>query len=1669
MSSVDNRVVQMQFDNKQFESGIKTSLDSLEQLDKSIHAAGSSKGMTGLSTAVETVQARFSALQVIAVTALANITNSAVNAGKKLLSSLTIDPVKTGLSEYETQINAVQTILANTESKGTTLDQVNSALDTLNAYADKTIYNFTEMTRNIGTFTAAGVDLDTSVNAIQGIANLAAVSGSNSQQASTAMYQLSQALSSGVVKLMDWNSVTNAGMGGQVFQDALKETARVSGVAIDEMIEKEGSFRESLKNGWLTAEILTDTLQKFTLTTEGLTEAQIEENRAMLKSKGYTDEQIEAIFKLGNTATQAATKVKTFSQLLDTTKEAAQSGWTQSWEIVVGDFEEAKLLWTNVSNIINDIIGASANARNEMLKSWKDLGGRTALIEALSNVFDGFVNLVTPIKEVFRELFPPTTGKQLYDITTGFKALTESFKKWTENAENIDKIKRTFKGLFAVLSIGKQLLGAVFKVFKTVLGITGEAAGGFLGVTASIGDFLVAIDKAIKGGNVFGVVADKISTVLLFIIKGVKNFVSAIASVFKGFANIDTSGVDAFTDKVKDRFEPLTALGEGIKKVFNVILAVLKKAAPVFLTLAGFIGDALGALGDAIMGALKSGDFSAVLDIINGVLTGGLLYSIKEFIDSLSDSIGIFSGIGDVLEGFTMKLKAGALLKIAGAIAILAASFLVLSLIDSEKLTGAMTAITGLFVELFTAMTIFSKVIDGKGFKGVTKITTAMLGLSISVLILASAMNKLAKLDWEGLSKGLVGVAALSAILVASAKVLSSSGKKMMKGATGLIALSVAILILTKAVEKLGKLDVGSLTKGLVGVGVLCAELALFLKMTDLDGMGLLKGLGLMALAQAVNILATAVGKFGSLNVNSLIKGLGAMTIVLAELAIFVNVTGNAKKVTSTATGLVILGSAMLIMANAIGKMGSFSWEQIGKGLLTMASALTIMGVAMKLIPKSTIITATGLVVLSSALVILSKALANMGGMSWEEVGKGLTTLAGSLTLIVAAMHLMKGALSGAAALLVISTALAIFAPVLRSFGNMSWEEIGRGLLTLAGVFGVFGVAALVLSPITPIMLALGAAIALLGVGCAAVGAGLLAFSAGLSALAVSGVAGAAALVTVIATILGIIPMVLKAIGAGIIAILDLIADSASSICAAVTAVLLAVIGALKTAIPPLIECLGMLLDTLLKFIIAYVPKIVDAGMRLIIALLKGIANKIDDVVAAAVSIVTEFLTALGEELPKIVDAGFEMIISFIDGITKSIKENGPRLQESCKNLGVAIIDGLTGGLYSKLIEVKKTIENLGKNIIEWIKEKLGIHSPSTVFASIGKNTIQGFINGFKSLIPNALSSIKNFAANGITNVKNKFAEWGSAGKTAIANFASGVREKVSGAVSTVRNFASNCVTAIKNKVSNFASTGRNAISNFASGVKSRVSSVTSAASNVASKCVTSVKNGISGFTTAGKNAVGGFISGVKSNITAAANAAWDVGKKALSSIKNALGIHSPSREFAEVGMYSDEGLAGGLKKFAGVVGKSATDVGKTAVESLKTPMEKISDILGSDMNAEPTIRPVLDLSQVQAGSSQLSNLFGQQTVALAGVNAGIMIGNTSALADIAAQMQKVNDAGNTDIVDAITGLRQDFNSLSEAVSKMKVVMDTGVLVGEIIPGVDSGLGQIAIHKGRGN
>ena len=1408
-TTVDERVVEMRFDNKQFEQNIQTSLSSLDKLKKSLNLEGAAKGletvndaankcsgnMSPLSNAVETVRVRFSALEVMAITALQNITNSALAAGKNLVSAFTIDPIKSGFEEYETQINAVQTILANTSSKGTTLDQVNNALDELNHYADMTIYNFTEMTRNIGTFTAAGVDLDTSVAAIKGIANLAAVSGSNSQQASTAMYQLSQALAAGTVKLQDWNSVVNAGMGGQVFQDALKETAKVHGIAIDEMIKDEGSFRETLSKGWLTSDILTETLAKFTG----------DLNEDQLRTMGYTDDQIKSIMEMGKTANDAATKVKTFTQLFDTLKEAAQSGWTQSWEIIVGDFEEAKELLTEVSDTFSAVINASADARNKMLQDWKDLGGRTMMIEAVKNVFEGLVSVAKPVREAFNEIFPPMTGKQLAEITERIRDLTAKFKMGEESSKNL---KNTFKGVFAVLDIVGQAFKAVAGGVGELIGLFLPAGNGVLSLTGSFGEYLVKLDETVKKTDIFG----KAVSTVVDIVKTVITFVKTAGEKVKEFGKaagekFDFPGFElfhSFLERVHDRMAQIgdgagkmksgvivafEMMGEALEKCkFLKVMEALWTAVKV---IAGGIADAVGTMMGTLAEKLGNADFSGVLDILNSIAVGGIALSVSKFLKSVTEPLeglngvlegvtGILDGVRGCFEAYQTNLKAGTLLKIGAAIALLAGSIVAISLIDSDKLSASLGAITVLFANLLGAMAIFNKISSDTG--KVSKACTAMIAMSVAVSILAGALKKVSDLDWGELARGLVGIAGLTTIVVASSKAMASSQKQVMKGATSLIIFGAAIKILASACEDLSKLQWDELGRGLIGVGVLFAEIAVFLRVAKFNGKMISTATGIVILSAAMKVLASACKDFGQMEWSEIGKGLAGIGGLLAELAVFTNLAGNAKHVMSTGVALIAIGAAMKIFASAVKDFGQLQWDEIGRGLTAMGGALAEVAIAVNLMPKNMIGIGTGLVIVGGALETIANCMSKFGGMQWEEIGRGLTVMGGALAELAISLNFMKGTLGGSAALLVASGALAVLAPVLSILGALSWEAIAKGLISIAGAFTIIGVAGAVLTPLVPTILALSGAFALIGVGVLTIGAGLLAAGTGLSALAIgftalatAGAAGATAIVaalTVIVTgIAGLIPAVLTKVGEGIIAICKVIAAGAPAIGEAVKAVVLTLIDVFVSCVPQLADGALQLVVGVLAALVTYTPQIVDLAFKFLIGILDGIASNLPSLIKAGVDVLVAFFAGIvdalrgidtGALLKGIAGIGLLSAImlalsataSLVPGAMVGILGMGAVVAEMALVLAAVGLLSKLPGLSWLIGEGGKLLQGIGTAIGQFVGGIVGgfMSGVSSQFPQIGAdlstfmNNVQPFLQGASQIQPSMMDGVKALA-----------------------------------------------------------------------------------------------------------------------------------------------------------------------------------------------------------------------------------------------------------------------------------------------------------------------------------
>ena len=1718
--TIDEQIVSMQFDNRQFEKGVQTSLGTLEKLKQGLNFTGAGKGlenisaaagkvdMSGLSAGVQTVHAKFSALEVMAVTALANITNSAVNAGKRIGSALTIDPIKAGFSEYETQLNAVQTILANTQSKGSTLEDVNSALDELNKYADQTIYNFTEMTRNIGTFTAAGVDLDKSVTSIKGIANLAAVSGSTSQQASTAMYQLSQALAAGKVQLMDWNSVVNAGMGGQVFQDALKRTAKNLGYNVDAMIEKYGSFRESLTQGeWLTAEVLTETL----------TQLSGAYSEADLIAQGYSKEQAKEIMELAETAVNAATKVKTFTQLIDTTKEALQSGWTQTWEILIGDFEEAKALWTKVSDTLGELINASAEARNSMLEAWAAGDGRNMTIEAFANVWEALSNIIGPIKEAFRDIFPPMTAEKLLKITENVRDLTASFRDFTERYS--PQIKSTFTGIFSVLKFGIDVLVTIGKGIGELIGNLSGFGGGILEATGALGGWLTGLTEA-------GTVTETIAAIFDKINESVSDFVDAVRG------NFQTPG-------------------------FEGLLGVLQGLWDVMSSIGGKIVDIGTKIGDSLVNVFRAGDINAAMDIFNSGIFAAILLSLKKFVGGLSeafdDATGIFGNIGEVLDGvkgaleaYQQSLQAETLKKIAVAIAILAASLFLIATIDPQRLSQSLGAITFLFANLIASLALFNA-INGK-YTGAFKAIGVLTAISTAVLILAGALRVVASLSLSELATGLLGVLGLTTIVVGAAKVMATNSKLIIKGAGQMILVAAALKILSSVCQELAQLSWVDLGKGLAGVTGLMATVVLFMK-------------------------AMGASKFAA----------------------------------GTAASLILLSGAIKILASAVKDFAGMQWDEIGRGLAAMAGALAAIAVAMAIMPKAGMIgIGVGLLAVAAALVIISDVLRDMSGMTWEEIAKGLVTLGGSMLILAAALRLMTGTLGGSAALLVAAASLAILAPVLKLMGSMTWTEIAKGLITIAGAFAIIGVAGAVLTPLIPSVLALSAAIALLGVACLAIGAGLALFATGITTLAAAGAIGATSIVAAITTIVlgvaGLIPAIVQRFGDAIVVFCKVIAEAAPAIGTAFKALLLTAVDVLVECIPALANGLMKLIAGVMKALADYGPQIVDSLFVFIVGVLQQLATHLPELIQVAVDVIGAFFsglmdalggidtgtvvdiiagvgflavlfTALGAltslipsamagvlgmgvliaELALVLAAvgllaqipGLDWLISeggnllqtigtaigqFIGGIVGGIAEgatstlpqigtslsefmtnatpfldgikmvdenvlNGAKtlaeavllltagsvlnsiasflsgennLAEFGKELAkfgghladyarkvkdvdgaaiktsvdaakdlVAIADAVpnSGGLLAKitgdnsLADFAKELISFGTNFATYSSKVSGISTANLAAVVTELDRLVKLASGMSGINFKNMSSfatgLKDLGNSGVTQFIKAFTDANSkvnkAGGDMLANLIKGVESKKSSFTKTIADILVKIMDAIKKYDSKFESEGKSLMTNFASGIGKGKTKAVDAIKAICTTMATTIRGKYESFYSAGQYLADGFAAGISANSYKAAAKARAMAARAAEAAEDELDINSPSRVGYRIGNFFGLGFVNALDDYGDAAYKASSLMARSATNGLTKVASKLADALNGEIDTNPTIRPVLDLSDISSGARTVNDLF----------NLSPSVGVMSNVGAISSMMNTNQNGANDDVVSAIKELGRAMSGMS--------------------------------------
>lgn len=1845
-TTVDQRVVEMRFDNRNFEQNVATSMSTLAKLKQSLRLDGATKGlqdidsaskkidMPALGSAVEAVGVKFSALSVAGVTALANITNSAVNAGKRIVSALTIDPIKTGFQEYETQINAVQTILANTESKGSTINDVNKALDTLNLYADKTIYNFTEMTRNIGTFTAAGVDLKTSVSAIQGIANMAAVSGSTSQQASVAMYQLSQALAAGTVKLMDWNSVVNAGMGGQVFQDALKETARQMvknadalkkmsteqknawkeshgytdeqlksmeeyHFDVDALIKQSGSFRESLKEGWITADVLTTTLGKMTKTgvveyvadMTGATKESIVELQKLGDEVGYSNSKVKelalsiadgdeelansviATVKMATTAEDAATKVKTLTQLWDTLKEAAQSGWTQTWETAVGDFEEAKELYTRISNTVGAIISASADARNKALSEglssgWKQfinsaeadeqllkdsissvakelnvplddliekngsfekslkegwmtseilkksisdlaektkglsdeellnagytreqataiqdlnervqngklnldefaesmskVSGRENIIEGFAVIFDSLIKTAQAVKESFREIFPAVTGDQIYSFTEKFREFAEKLKV---TDDTLEKVKRTFKGVFSIFDMGKKIIASLFKPVAQLIGSDGFSGLGstILDTTARIGDFFTALDKGFETGGIE---------------EALSKFASGISGAMtKVFGSLGDFG------------ELFSTVGDGVCKVVSKIWNAVS-------TVFGWIADHVSA-GDIFAGLAGGGIFVLAKKL------GKLADKIKSIFEGLFDKIkleGIKTKISDILgsvhdslQAFTSGIKVASIVSVAVAIGILSASLNSIAKLDAQDVAQGLFAIGAMLTELGLSFKAMNKALVKFNAKGLIKAGVALVLLASAVRIMSSALAELAGLSLGEIANGLVGLGGALAELCIGLKVISKINISL-KTSVAVLALAEACKILGDAFEKFSSFSWDEIGRGMVSMGGALAELvAATAILQKFGGFNSIFGsLGVLILIQGLGDLADALKAFGEMQWDEIGRGLTAMGGALVEVGGITTAAGKIAGFSSIfgAGAIFIVIQGLGDLADALVTFGSMSWGEIGRGLTAMAGALVEVGgvaYAVGALAGFAGLVGAGTILLAiQGLGDLADALVTFGSMSWDEIGRGLTAMAGAL-VEVGGITYAVGALAGfagfvgAGTILLAIQGLDDLSNALAKFGSMSWDEIGRGLTAMGGALVEVGGIS-------------GATGALAGI------AGLV--GAGTIDLAVQGLNELAdALIKFGSMSWDEIGRGLSAMGGalgevGIGALLNTFSGFGASAISEIAAPL----GTLAESVQKwsgvtVPENLGSQLGSLAGGIMAFTFD--GPGANALAASAPSIGVLADSVMKWSGVSVPE---GLGEKLGELADGVFKFTLGGFgaDALATASYSIGTMADSIQKWNGVVIPEDLGANL-GKLADgvAKFTLSGFGADglssaasglgemadsvkkwsavtVPEGMKDKLtslaeGINSFSTISAKpSGVSAIDNIRSAASKLsevdfgtitsnLDSLASSLQNFgsvgssisgigdtiANNVVSPLRSLLPVLSSIGGEMASSIANGIMSRQLATASAVRATINAASKAASSKSGAFRSAGASLGTELANGIKSKQSAASNAVSSTASAGAEGAHKEYNLMYNAGSYLVSGLVNGINSNSFRAAASARAMANAVAYATRKALEINSPSRVFMRIAKWIPEGFAKGIDRNTGVAIDSVNSMADSSIWNVKKAVSRLDNLLSSNIDAQPTIRPVVDLSGVRTGANAIGDIFGS------GPSIGVMA-NINAINS--GMNHRGQNGGNDDVVSAIKDLGKTISTASGDTYQINgITYDSGSEVSDAI------------------
>lgn len=1712
MSSIDERVVEMRFDNAAFQKGIDTSMKSLTELDKSLSQTNGTKAFDGMGDSVGGLSAKFSALQIAGVTALATLVNKAVDAGIRIAKSLVVEPISDGWSDYNLKLTSVQTVMNAT---GKSIDVVNGHFNELDDYADKTIYNLTDMTSAFAKFTNAGIKMDTSVTAIKGIANAVALAGQDAGAAQIAFYNLSQSLAGGFLTTTDYKSLNLANVATKELKDYIVQTAVAMGTlkkvgkGTYDIVAEKGKdaykmadlFNGKLSEGWATSKVLLKTFGDFgDITTD-----------------------------VGKKALAAAQNVKSLPMMMDTLKAAVGTTWTESFEYIFGNVEESTKMFTDLTIRIQTLLDMGNEFRNNILKGWKQRGGRDSFINSINNILDAITNIAKPMQQAWAAIFP---NRNTIDALT---AITQAFERFTKKLILSDKqmevLKNTLTGIFAIFRLVGSVIGTVFRligaVLKPILSIfklTGDGAnklsknfadwaqnmllayqnskflkmvsvrakemGEAIAKYVRIGvewlqkgvDAIKAFIAGFKGGEQtekFGGNLKKLNEIGIKFglwLRGQKKHLEKAITWFTNFKNAftnyimqmlgkinllkkDDSGA-TFFDKLKNGFKSFIDFLPKVVDVLKNVIDFIKKAFEGAKNVGTTIGNIIKSIWDAIRKVIGGVDPNVALGTLN---LGLFVVAAKTLSDLFGPGIEVLNSFSDAMKAIKAEILTRALLNVAFAVLIFAAALLVLSKVPRDQL-GEVAAVMGIMTVVMVGV-----------MKQIKTMTKELDGTSIIPTVIALTL-----------------VAGALLLMAHAAKIFSTVS------AGGFAAAAVGIILLVGALK--------------------------VLQMAKIDGPNMIRTAGAMA----------------------------------------------------------ILGAAMIILAGGIKVMSLLSYDTFESGMVRIAVALAALALGMKLFPEAGAIQgAAAIAIIAGAMMLLAQSIKMFAALDEDAFFNGIIRITAALLLLIGSLNLMKANMQQVAALALMIASLAALAEIIKVIGALPTGDVVQALIAIGFALGLLVAAALVLTNTGAFvaLYALAAVIASIGVAVLGVGLGIYYFVSAFEKLIEIGQKGAPVIIQALTNLAQAIPAFVALIIGFFVNLMKQLASNIDEILSIVVSILISVLNSLRPVVAKAIDFIFDVLEDFFTRLWAYlekmaplwaesatkmiagfiqgiadnidlvinaatdlivnflnglqasVPLIMDAATDLIVAFLEELERDQDRIGEAATSVITSFIAGLGENALKIITAAGDTLITFLNGIEDWIRNNTRRIQEAGAGIGDAIIDGLTGGLRDGIGRVANAAQNVINNLTGGVRKLLGIASPSKVFKAIGDFVMKGFAEGLKSgdkkyvqdVWTTMRKSLKEFVTDANADIKKHKARLKELQKDrkknakaikeeekaiaklrkerdqALATYKymdkhlkderdrlkklAAAYEKVTekleaaqDALADARQERADYQASTKDSLDDFLTVDaetklddfmtamhkqlddmqnlRNALETVrAMGLNDKLykqlveggidsipfldqlingGQAAVAELNQMSHDLDVISKGLgddasSNLYDAGVAMAEGLVKGLESEQAKLKAQMEALAKHMVDAIKKELKIKSPSQVLEEVGEYTAEGLIKGLKASADMVADASESVASEAVSAFEKVLGEIKDTIPDDMDLNPVITPVLDLSKVHTESAKLdSMLYNKQLqVDTSTANAAVVA------AAVKASQEMTSTDVESDMVSAITFI-QNNNSPKE-------------------------------------